>query len=42
VRKYAPDPWQAPVWNRTMVWKNHLLELLHISEPRGGPAASRN
>src|SRR2546426_7101565 len=29
-------------YNRAVVWKNHLLELLHISEPRGGPAASRN
>ena len=24
-------------YNRAVLWKNHLLELLHISEPRGGP-----
>src|SRR5207244_9172232 len=29
-------------YNRAVVWKNHLLELLHIPEPRGSAAASRN
>src|SRR5262249_39509998 len=29
-------------YNRAVLWKNHLLELLHISEPRGGPTSSRN
>jgi homoserine O-acetyltransferase len=29
-------------YNRALLWKNHLLELLHISEPRSGPPASRN
>jgi len=29
-------------YNRAVLWKNHLLELLHISEPRGGPPAARN
>jgi homoserine O-acetyltransferase len=29
-------------YNRAMLWKNHLLELLHISEPQSGAPASRN
>jgi homoserine O-acetyltransferase/O-succinyltransferase len=29
-------------YNLAVVWKNHLLELLHISDPRGGPTAPRN
>ena len=29
-------------YSRAVLWKNHLLELLHISEPRGGPPAPRN
>src|SRR5262245_1891620 len=29
-------------YNRAVLWKNHLIELLHISEPRSGPPASRN
>ena len=29
-------------YNRAVLWKNHLLELLHISEPRSTPAAPQN
>jgi homoserine O-acetyltransferase/O-succinyltransferase len=29
-------------YNLAVVWKNHLLELLHISDPGGGPTAPRN
>jgi len=29
-------------YNRAVLWKNHLLELLHISEPRSGPSAPQN
>jgi len=29
-------------YNLAVLWKNHLLELLHISDPRGGPTAPRN
>ncbi len=29
-------------YNRAALWKNHLLELLQISEPRSGAAASRD
>jgi len=28
-------------YNLAVVWKNHLLELLHISDPGGGPTAPR-
>jgi homoserine O-acetyltransferase/O-succinyltransferase len=29
-------------YNLAVVWKNHLLELLHISDPGGSPTAPRN
>jgi homoserine O-acetyltransferase/O-succinyltransferase len=29
-------------YNLAVVWKNHLLELLHISDPGGGPTTPRN
>ena len=29
-------------YNRAVLWKTHLLELLHISEPGNGPSAARN
>jgi homoserine O-acetyltransferase/O-succinyltransferase len=29
-------------YNRAVLWKNHLLELLHISEPRYTPSAPRD
>src|SRR5436190_565768 len=29
-------------YNRAVLWKNHLLELLHISEPRSSPSAPQN
>jgi len=29
-------------YNRAVLWKNYLLELLHISEPRGGARELRN
>ena len=29
-------------YNLAVLWKNHLVELLHISDPRGGRTAPRN
>jgi hypothetical protein len=29
-------------YNRAVLWKTHLLQLLHISEPGNGPSDARN